>query len=38
MGLYDYAGQSEEEILAKRDRMYLRTLEHMERIGAFDPV
>jgi 3-hydroxybutyryl-CoA dehydrogenase len=37
-GLYDYAGQSEEEILAKRDRMYLRNLEHLDRIGAFEPV
>ncbi len=37
-GLYDYGGRSEQEILAKRDRQYLRVLEHLERIEAFDPI
>jgi 3-hydroxybutyryl-CoA dehydrogenase len=37
-GLYDYDGHSEQEILAKRDRQYLKMLEHLERIEAFDPI
>jgi 3-hydroxybutyryl-CoA dehydrogenase len=37
-GIYDYQGRSENEILKKRDERYLKTLEHLERIGAFDPV
>jgi 3-hydroxybutyryl-CoA dehydrogenase len=37
-GMYDYGGRSEEEILAKRDRKYLKILEHLERIQAFDPI
>lgn len=37
-GLYDYGGRSEEEILQKRDRQYLKMLEHLEGIQAFDPI
>jgi len=37
-GLYDYGGRSEEEILKKRDRQYLKMLEHLEGIEAFDPI
>jgi len=37
-GMYDYGGRSEEEILAARDRKYLKMLELLERIQAFDPV
>jgi len=37
-GIYDYGGRSEVEILGKRDRLYLKTLDHLERIKAFDPV
>lgn len=37
-GIYDYAGRSENEILKKRDERYLRMLESLERIEAFDPV
>jgi 3-hydroxybutyryl-CoA dehydrogenase len=37
-GIYDYGGRSEQEILAKRDRQYLKMLEHLERIHAFDPI
>ncbi len=37
-GIYDYGSRSEEEILMKRDRQYLKMLEHLERIQAFDPV
>lgn len=37
-GMYDYGGRSEEEILKKRDSQYLKMLEHLERIEAFDPI
>jgi len=37
-GIYDYGGRSEVEILKKRDRLYLKTLDHLERIEAFEPV
>ncbi len=37
-GIYDYGQRTEEEILIKRDKQYLKMLEHMERIQAFDPV
>nr|MDO8080057.1 3-hydroxyacyl-CoA dehydrogenase family protein [Candidatus Freyarchaeota archaeon] len=37
-GIYDYGERSEEEILKKRDRMYLKMLEHLESINAFEPV
>jgi 3-hydroxyacyl-CoA dehydrogenase len=37
-GIYDYEGRSENEILKKRDERYLKMLEHLERIGAFDPI
>lgn len=37
-GIYDYRGRSEQEILRKRDGLYLEMLDHLERIGAFDPV
>jgi 3-hydroxybutyryl-CoA dehydrogenase len=37
-GMYDYGGRSEQEILAKRDRQYLKLLEHLERIQAFEPI
>jgi 3-hydroxybutyryl-CoA dehydrogenase len=37
-GVYDYNGRSEEEILNKRDRLYLRMLEHLEKIDAYQPV
>jgi 3-hydroxybutyryl-CoA dehydrogenase len=37
-GIYDYGGQSEVEILKKRDRLYLKNLDHLERIKAFEPV
>ena len=37
-GFYDYGGRSEEEILNKRDRQYLRMLEHLENINAFEPI
>ncbi|MFX1273897.1 MAG: 3-hydroxyacyl-CoA dehydrogenase family protein [Promethearchaeota archaeon] len=37
-GFYDYGGLSEEEILNKRDRQYLKMLEHLEKINAFEPI
>ncbi len=37
-GIYDYGGRTEEEILIKRDKLYLKMLEHLEKIQAFDPV
>ncbi|MHA1261602.1 MAG: 3-hydroxyacyl-CoA dehydrogenase family protein [Candidatus Freyarchaeota archaeon] len=37
-GIYDYGGRSEGEILKKRDGLYLRMLDHLEKIGAFEPV
>jgi 3-hydroxybutyryl-CoA dehydrogenase len=37
-GIYDYGGRSEEEILKKRDRLYLKMLDYLESINAFEPV
>jgi 3-hydroxybutyryl-CoA dehydrogenase len=37
-GIYDYQGRSEVEILAKRDELYLKMLEYLTEIGAFEPV
>ncbi|MEM3561673.1 MAG: 3-hydroxyacyl-CoA dehydrogenase family protein [Candidatus Jordarchaeaceae archaeon] len=37
-GLYDYGGRSEEEILKKRDRLYLKMLDYLEKINAFEPI
>jgi 3-hydroxybutyryl-CoA dehydrogenase len=37
-GIYDYGGRSELEILKKRDRLFLKTLDHLERIKSFEPV
>ena len=37
-GLFDYGGRSEEEILRKRDILYLRLLDFLESQGAFKPV
>jgi 3-hydroxybutyryl-CoA dehydrogenase len=37
-GFYDYGGLSEVEILKKRDRKYLKILELLEEIKAFDPI
>jgi len=37
-GVYDYGGRSEVEILKKRDRRYLKLLDHLERMEAFEPV
>jgi 3-hydroxybutyryl-CoA dehydrogenase len=37
-GFYDYQGRSEEEILVKRDALYLKMLEHLKKISAFDAI
>jgi 3-hydroxyacyl-CoA dehydrogenase len=37
-GIYDYGGRSEEEILRKRDMLFLKMIDHLERIEAFKPV
>jgi 3-hydroxybutyryl-CoA dehydrogenase len=37
-GLFDYDGRSEEEILRKRDTLYLKLLDFLESQGAFNPV
>lgn len=37
-GVYDYGGRSEVEILKKRDQRYLKLLDHLERMEAFEPV
>lgn len=37
-GVYDYGGRSEAEVLKKRDRQYLRLLDYLEKIGAFERV
>ncbi|MCZ7664683.1 MAG: 3-hydroxyacyl-CoA dehydrogenase family protein [Thermoleophilia bacterium] len=37
-GLYDYGDRSEAEVLEKRDLLYLRMLDALTEIGAFEPV
>lgn len=37
-GFYNYEGRSEEEVLKKRDRQYLKMLDFLEKINAFEPV
>ncbi len=37
-GIYDYQGRSETQILEKRDELYLKMLDHLKEIGAFEPV
>jgi 3-hydroxybutyryl-CoA dehydrogenase len=37
-GIYDYQGRSETEILNKRDELYLKMLDYLTEIGAFEPV
>jgi 3-hydroxybutyryl-CoA dehydrogenase len=37
-GIYDYGGRSEEEILRKRDLLYLKMLDFLEGLEAFKPV
>ena len=37
-GIYDYGGRREEEILRKRDLLYLKMLDFLESLEAFKPV
>jgi 3-hydroxybutyryl-CoA dehydrogenase len=37
-GIYDYGSRTEAEILEKRDRKFLKMLDHLEEIQAFDPI
>ncbi len=37
-GIYDYQGRSEVEILKKRDELYLKMLDYLHEIGAFEPL
>ncbi len=37
-GIYDYGGRSEAKILKTRDQRYLKLLDYLEEIKAFDPV
>jgi len=37
-GIYDYGGRTEEEILRKRDLLFLQMIDHLEKIEAFKPV
>lgn len=37
-GIYDYGDRTESEILKKRDKRYLKTLDHLEKINAFEPI
>ena len=37
-GIYDYGGRSEEEILRKRDLLYLKMLDFLEGLEVFKPV
>jgi 3-hydroxybutyryl-CoA dehydrogenase len=37
-GIYDYGGRTEEEILRKRDMLYLQMIDHLEKVGGFKPV
>ena len=37
-GIYDYGGRSEAEILNKRDKLYLKMVDLLSEIKAFDSV
>jgi 3-hydroxybutyryl-CoA dehydrogenase len=37
-GIYDYGNRSQADILKKRDRLYFKMLDHLEKIKAFEPV
>ena len=37
-GIYDYQGRNETQILRKRDEVYLKVLDYLQKIDAFDPV
>lgn len=37
-GIYDYGGRSEEEILRKRDELYIKLYDFLEELEAFQPI
>lgn len=37
-GFYDYGGRSEEELVKKRDELFLKMLDHLNAINAFKPI
>jgi 3-hydroxybutyryl-CoA dehydrogenase len=37
-GIYDYGKRTEEEVLRKRDLLYLKMIDHLEKIDAFKSV
>ncbi len=37
-GIYDYGGRSEVEIVKKRDELFLKMLDYLQEIRAFEPV
>ena len=37
-GIYDYGGRSESDILKKRDMLYIKMLDYLKEINAFEPV
>jgi 3-hydroxyacyl-CoA dehydrogenase len=37
-GIYDYQGRREIEILRKRDELYMKMLDYLQEIHAFEPV
>lgn len=37
-GMYDYGGRTEAEVLRKRDLLYLKMVDVLDELGAFDPV
>jgi 3-hydroxybutyryl-CoA dehydrogenase len=37
-GIYDYNGRSEEDVLQKRDELYLAVLAKLEKMNAFKPI
>lgn len=37
-GIYDYGKRAEEEILRKRDLLFMKMIDHLEEIDAFKPV
>ncbi len=37
-GFYDYGDRAETEILKKRDGRYLKMLDHLQKINAFEPI
>ena len=37
-GFYDYKGRSEEEIIRKKDEKYIKILDFLKKLNAFEPV